>query len=261
MKHGLHHLEVRRPGGRCGTGDRGFSMIELIVVLSIILVLTSLLMPGITKARHAAFRLMCASNMRQVGMGLMLRAEDHNGRLPESRMQRARRFEEMCAVSTGLEDAGQDGPSYDGLGTLWEWRYLDTPRCLYCPAHNHVHTFDAHAPYYESIDGNISRRLYANYHYTGSLRMTEDGQVNEVGFRNINRDNRLVLMTDALRSRETFSHNRGMNVLFSDCSTFWEADSGSQIWRSLPTEPALEELSFTGGPWVLSVWAELGLGD
>lgn len=247
----------------CPRPRRAFSMIELIVVLSIVMVLTSLLMPGVTHARHAAFRLMCASNLRQIGVAMMLHGEDQNGQLPDSHMQEISRFEEMCAINTGLTNDPTHQPRYDGLGRLWELRYLDSPRCLYCPAHHHEHTFESHEPYFKSIDGSFARRLYSNYHFTGPWRVGPEGQVEQGGFRSLNRGGRLVLVTDALRSREEFNHDDGMNVLFSDGATAWEADTANRWFMSLPSESTIGtgQETMAGGLWVVNIWNSLGIED
>jgi prepilin-type N-terminal cleavage/methylation domain-containing protein/prepilin-type processing-associated H-X9-DG protein len=49
---------------------RGFTLIELLVVISIIGVLIGLLLPAVQAARKAARKIQCASNLRQVGLGL-----------------------------------------------------------------------------------------------------------------------------------------------------------------------------------------------
>ena len=65
-------------GYRTNLSPRGFSLIELVVVLAITAILMAVLMPGLSMAREGARRLMCASNERQIGVGFALFAKDEN---------------------------------------------------------------------------------------------------------------------------------------------------------------------------------------
>ncbi len=74
-----------------------FTLIELLVVISIIAVIASLLLPAVTMVRGKANTLKCASNLRQIGLGMLAYSDDNSGNLPSSKTRDNRHWQELVS--------------------------------------------------------------------------------------------------------------------------------------------------------------------
>jgi prepilin-type N-terminal cleavage/methylation domain-containing protein/prepilin-type processing-associated H-X9-DG protein len=105
----------------------GFTLIELLVVIAIIAILAAILFPVFAQAREKARQTACLSNLKQIGLGLQMYAQDYDETLPSSWMNN-----------------GPAGPGGDpGMSTAatpsntWQWMilpYIKNDQVYICPS-------------------------------------------------------------------------------------------------------------------------------
>lgn len=71
-----------RRGRGCRSAGRGFTLMELLVVVVILGVVSALLMPALGRAKESARATVCLGNLRQLGLALQMYADANDRRLP-----------------------------------------------------------------------------------------------------------------------------------------------------------------------------------
>lgn len=106
---------------------RGFTLVELLIVIGIIVVLVAILIPVLGKARASSQSVACLSNLRQIMMGFHLYAGDNQGRLPDP-IAAQESWESLLRkylTSKDVYHCQSDGGLFEKFRSSYDWR--DTP--------------------------------------------------------------------------------------------------------------------------------------
>lgn len=72
---------------RQSSKTNGFTLIELLVVIAIIAILAAILFPVFARARENARRASCQSNLKQIGLGVLMYSQDYDEKFPQAKVE------------------------------------------------------------------------------------------------------------------------------------------------------------------------------
>jgi type II secretory pathway pseudopilin PulG len=222
----------------------GFTIVDLLVSMAVMMVLISLLLPSLASVRETANQVVCRSNVRQVGLGIQMYAEDRKDRVPYSAPVSGPPATYQPWVTNTIRFAGT---GWDGLGLLFIDEYLPAPKLYYCPSHR------GRYPYMNYSDAWATEtpiEIVGNYQYRGRAPTGKPvgplGTVSMTPYLSRMRAG-AALVSDGLRSASDFNHEIGTNVLRADLGVTWFNDRGGSVLSLLakdgqpPTVVSIEQ--------------------
>lgn len=107
----------------------GFTQIELLVVIGIIVVLLAILLPAVAGVRRSARSARCLSNLHQVALGFQQYAYASNGRLPNPLVGDLSWEEALLPYvhTAELYQCPADDELFESLGSSYDWRDTGDP--------------------------------------------------------------------------------------------------------------------------------------
>jgi prepilin-type N-terminal cleavage/methylation domain-containing protein/prepilin-type processing-associated H-X9-DG protein len=223
--------------------DHGFTMVEMLVVIAIIGILAALLLPALAGGKARAKRILCESQLQEIGIGFQSFCHDHNSRFP---MQ-------VAASDGGSLEYVQSGNltndlfyfGYRHFQTLAS--FLTTPNLLVCPADTRLPAIsfaalqNSNVSYFVGVD--------ADYNQPMSI-LAGDG--------NLAASTTIIQGTAGARlTWNRQQHEFKGNVLFADGHVEEWSDAGA-VRLSGKTEIVLPTLGGSGRPASPSLAANQG---
>ena len=182
---------------------RAFTLIELLVVIAIIAILAAILFPVFAQAREKARGASCLSNTKQIGLGILMYAQDYDEDFPH--------FADYCVrIPNPLKPTDPNHPL--GVRNMWQagvYPYLKNWQIFTCPSDAIASSTDPFVNFYDLSYGY-------NYGYLSTLEGTADPGCGvtqwfaAVGLAQVQAPAQIVMIADA--GGKTFNASGGSTL-------------------------------------------------
>jgi prepilin-type N-terminal cleavage/methylation domain-containing protein/prepilin-type processing-associated H-X9-DG protein len=110
---------MRRNGGT----EKGFTLIEVLVVIAIIGILAALLLPALSRARAQAYSTTCKNHLHQMGLALQMYVQENGNEYPY-----------VGSIPDPVHDSPTNGNWFNRLEPYYPVKW--TARAYHCPGYN-----------------------------------------------------------------------------------------------------------------------------
>ena len=196
---------------------RGFTLVEILVVVGIIVLLIGILMPALGRAREVSRRVTCLSNLRQVHLALGFYAQDNHDRVPLGYRSGNKQFNSMVYSSTAQRLVE--------FGLLYAAGRMSEPRVFYCPSESDTRSmFNTPENPWPPDGVNAGSQVYCGYGFRPEVQLPDDPSAAPTvmmpklaAFRN----KAILADLTAAPQRVDTRHRTGVNVLYGNGSAGW----------------------------------------
>jgi prepilin-type N-terminal cleavage/methylation domain-containing protein/prepilin-type processing-associated H-X9-DG protein len=193
---------------------RGFTLVELLVVIGIIAILIAILLPALARSREAARRTACLSNLRQVHTSFHLYAGAYRDQVPLGYRAGNKQFNSMMYSFTTSKIVL--------FGWLYNERLMPNPNVFFCPSENDPRSlFDTSAnPWPPGADP--AKHSYSGYGCRPEIDLPDDPAPG-LNMPRLAKFKNKAIFADltAVVARVDTRHKSGCNVLYGDGSASW----------------------------------------
>jgi len=237
---------------------RGFTLVELLVVVAIIALLVTILMPALANALELARRAVCATNLKVLATGWQMYWRDYDDRTPHmfnplrqvTDCYSQFNFLVYCTTAAhvdGRYEGTVAAPDYVNAGMLWKTKNIESERVYVCPT---VQRNSGQPWFHKENPWPVHRRYHTTMTY-GTRRMKnyndsslaqqanhydtrdDDVMIITAGVDSVRNPGDFSFMADSFRmpSVAVMSHVPGVNVLYLDGHVkLWRDEKGDVLY-------------------------------